>query len=107
MWYPCGTFKGDERSAALAKSYADENLLSGISKNQLDGGIAGSLFNDLEKLNESVCRAYPQLRKSRDEFQFGYRLSYPGLSEEKSKEIVPVEPKENKGPLDGLKNIFK
>lgn len=106
MWYPCGSFKGDDRSAALAKSYADSGLLSGVSKKQLDGGIAGSLYQDLAKLNESICRTYPQLRKSRDEFEFGYRLAYDGLSEEQAKEIVVVEPKEQKGFVDNIRNIF-
>jgi hypothetical protein len=82
-------------------------MLAGLSKRQLDGGIAGSLYNDLPKLKETVVRAYPQLRKSRDDFEFGYKLGFQGLSEEKSKDINPVEPKENKGPLDGIRNIFK
>lgn len=90
----------------MAKSYADDGLLAGISKKQLDGGIAGSLYSDLAKLKETVMRAYPQLRKSRNNLEFGYKLQFEGLPEEKSKEIIPVEPKEQKGPLDGLKNIF-
>lgn len=106
VWYPCGSFKGDDRSAALAKSYAEGGMLSGISKKQLDGGIAGSLYSDLDRLQETVCRAYPQLRKSSGDFEYGYRLAYEGLDEEKSKEVIPVEPKENKGPLDGLRNVF-
>jgi len=63
IWYPCGSFKGDDRSAALSKSFSEDGLLSGISKKQLDGGIAGSLYSDLTKLKDTVCRAYPQLRK--------------------------------------------
>jgi len=106
VWYPCGSFKGDERSAALAKSYSEDGLLSGISKKQLDGGISGTLYQDFDKLVETVCRAYPQLRKSRNDFEFGYKLSYLGLSEELAKEVVPVEPKENKGVFDGVRNIF-
>ena len=81
-------------------------MLSGISKKQLDGGIAGSLWRDVEKLKETVCRAYPQLRKSRGELEFGYKLAFLGLPEDKSKEVFPVEPKEQKGVLDGIKNIF-
>jgi len=107
IWYPCGSFKGDERSAALSKSYSEDGWLSGISKKQLDGGIAGSLYSDLEQLKETVIRAYPQLRKARSDMEFGYRLSYTGLPEDKAKIIHAVEPVENKGPLDGLKNIFK
>lgn len=81
-------------------------MLAGVSKKQLDGGISGSLAQDLPKLVETVCRAYPQLRKSRDNFEFGYKLGYIGLSEELSKEVNPVEPKENKGIFDGVRNIF-
>lgn len=106
MWYPCGSFKGDEGSAALAKSYADGGLLAGISKKQLDAGIAGSLYRDQSKLKETICRAYPQLRKSADDFEFGYRLAYNGLDESKANEIKVIEPKEQKGVLSGIKNIF-
>jgi len=106
MWYPCGSFKGDERSAALAKSYSEDGFLSGISKKQLDGGIAGSLYSDLARLKETVFRAYPQLRKAKDDLQFGYKLDFEGLSEEKKKDVMPVEPKEQKGVFDGLRNIF-
>jgi hypothetical protein len=106
MWYPCGSFKGDDRSAALSKGYADNGIFAGISKKQLDSGISGSLYRDLDRLNETCCRAYPQLRKSRGAFEFGYKLAYNGLSEEQQNEICPVEPKEQKGVMDGIKNMF-
>jgi len=90
----------------LAKSYSDGGMLSGISKKQLDAGIAGSLYRDVDKLKETVCRAYPQLRKVKEELEFGYKLAFEGLPEDKAKEIMPVEPKEQKGVLDGIRNIF-
>lgn len=105
MWYPCGSFKGDERSSALCTSYRDGGLLSGTSKNQLDAGVAGSLYRDEERLKETICRAYPQLRKSKKELEFGYKLAFDGLDEEKSK-INLVVPKEQKGFLDGIKAAF-
>ncbi len=74
MWYPCGSFKGDDRSAALCSSWRDGGLLAGISKNQLDSGVSGSLFRDQEKLVETICRGYPQLRKSKDELGMCYVL---------------------------------
>merc|ERR1739838_1224524 len=58
MWYPCGSFKGDDRSLALASNYRDQGLLAGISKNQLDSGVAGSLFRDMDRLKESIVRGY-------------------------------------------------
>ena len=105
MWYPCGSFKGDDRSAALCTSYRDNGFLSNISKNQLDAGVSGSLYRDIEKLKETVCRAYPQLRKSRDSLEWGYKLAYEGLSDEQGKVNV-VEPKEQKGVFDGIKGMF-
>ena len=104
MWYPCGSFKGDEKSRALASNYKDNGLLAGISKKQLDSGIEGSLYRDLPKLNESIFRAYPQLRKSKDELQYGYKLAFEGLPEDEP--ISEVTPKEPKGVLDGIKNMF-
>jgi len=105
MWYPCGSFKGDDRSAGLASNYKDDGFLAGISKKQLDAGVSGSLFRDIEQLKESVCRGYPQLRKQRTKLEFGYKLAYDGLSEEQQK-ISVVEPKEQKGVFDGIKSMF-
>ena len=105
MWYPCGSFKGDDRSNALCASYRDNGLLAGISKNQLDAGVSGSLYRDKANLIETICRGYPQLRKSKDSLEFGYKLAYEGLSEEQGK-INIVEIKEQKGFLDGIKSAF-
>lgn len=105
MWYPCGSFKGDDRSAALCTSYRDNGFLSSISKNQLDTGVSGSLYRDLDKLKETVCRAYPQLRKNRDSLEWGYKLAYEGLTDEQGKVNIIV-PKEQKGVFDGIKGMF-
>lgn len=106
VWYPCGSFKGDEKSAALAQSYASGGFLSGLSKKQLDSGISGSLFKDLAKLEESIFRGYPQLRKEKGKLEFGYKLSFEGLSEEQQR-ISVVEVKEMEGGIfGGLKNLF-
>lgn len=105
MWYPCGSFKGDDRSSALCNSWKDGGLLSGTSKNQLDAGVAGSLFRDQGQLKETICRAYPQLRKSKDQLEFGYKLAYNGLNEEQTKMSL-ITPKEQKGFIDGIKSAF-
>jgi hypothetical protein len=105
MWYPCGSFKGDEKSAALCENYASNGLLSSISKNQLDAGVGGSLYRDLNRLEETIVRGYPQLRKDRKNLEYGYKLSYKGLSKEQEKVHV-VEIKEQKGLFDGIKNVF-
>lgn len=105
MWYPCGSFKGDEKSAALCQSYASNGLLASVSKNQLDAGVGSSLYRDLARLEETIVRGYPQLRKEKGKLEYGYKLSYPGLSKEQSVVHV-VEVKEAKGFLDGIKNVF-
>jgi len=105
VWYPAGSFKGDEKSATLAKSYSDDGFMSGMSKNQLDSGVEGSLYQDLNKLIGSITRTYPQLMKSRNELEFGYKLAYTGLSEDKCKMNL-VEPQQRKGFLDNFKGMF-
>mmetsp|Transcript_11816 Transcript_11816/g.17715 ORF Transcript_11816/g.17715 Transcript_11816/m.17715 type:complete len:213 (+) Transcript_11816:102-740(+) len=105
MWYPCGSFKGDERSAALCSNYRDDGFLAGISKNQLDAGVSGSLFNDKNTLVETIVRGYPQLRKSRNELEFGYKLAFDGLSDEQT-QVQFIEIKEQKGFFAGIKSAF-
>jgi len=105
MWYPCGSFKGDEKSAALAQNYVDDGLLSSISKNQLDAGVGGSLARDESRLEETIIRGYPQLRKEKGKLEYGYKLSYPGLSKEQEKVHI-VEVKVQKGFFDGIKSAF-
>jgi hypothetical protein len=106
MWYPCGSFKGDEKSQALCKNYASQGLLAGLSKKQLDSGVEGSLYRDLPKLKETIVRAYPQLKRSKDDLQFGYKIAFEDLSEKEQNEITVVEPKETKGVFDNIKNMF-
>ena len=106
MWYPCGSFKGDEKSAALCKSYADDGLLASISKNQLDAGVGSSLARDITRLEETIVRGYPQLRKDKGKLEYGYKLAYEGLNDEMSKKVNLVELKEQKGFLDGIKNTL-
>jgi len=105
MWYPCGSFKGDDKSRALCQNYVDDGMLSGISKNQLDAGVGGSLFRDKARLEETIFRGYPQLRKEKGQLEYGYKLSYPGLSKEQE-QVQVVEVKEQKGWLDGIKSAF-
>lgn len=91
---------------ALAKNYANGGMMASVSKKQIDVGIASSLFRDQGKLAESICRAYPQLRKSSTAFEFGYKLAFDGLNEEQAAEIKAIEPKESTGFVDNIKNMF-
>lgn len=78
--------------------------MSGLAKKQMDAGIAGSLYTDLEKLKDSIIRGYPQLKKARKDLQFGYKVAFEGISEDEK--MTLVEPKESKGLFDSVKNLF-
>jgi hypothetical protein len=104
QWYPCGSFKGDARSKALCQNYADDGLFSGMAKKQLDTGMAGSLFREIGNLAGTVIRAYPQLKKSKDNLEYGYKVAFEGLPE--NQEITPVKPTEQSGILDSIKGMF-
>jgi hypothetical protein len=73
-----------------------------LAKKQLDTGIAGTLFRDMERLKGTIIRVYPQLKSK--ELEFGYKIAFRGLQD--SEKIIPVEPKESKGLFDNIKNIF-
>ncbi len=47
----------------------------------LDGGMAKSIFSDKAKFVQSLVKMYPQLKKSQDELEFGYKVKIPGLEE--------------------------
>ena len=104
MWYPCGSFKGDDRSKALCTSYADGGIFAGMAKKQLDEGIGGSLAQDSDKLLGTVVRGYPQLKKSKNELEFGYKIAFEGLSDDLP--ITLVEIKAQKGFFDNIKSMF-
>jgi len=104
MWYPCGSFKGDDRSKALCTSYADGGIFAGMAKKQLDEGIGGSLAQDSDKLLGTIVRGYPQLKKSKNELEFGYKIAFKGLSDDLP--ITLVEIKAQKGFFDNIKSMF-
>jgi Family of unknown function (DUF6523) len=104
MWYPCGSFKGDERSRALCSNYVDNGIFAGMAKKQLDEGICGSLAQDVDKLVGTIVRGYPQLKNSQKELEFGYKIAFKGLSEDLP--ITVVVPKAQKGLLDNIKGMF-
>jgi len=79
-------------------------MFAGMAKKQLDGGIEGSLFRELDKLKETTVRAYPQLKQSKKDLEFGYKLAFKGLPDDEP--ITAVNPKEQKGIFDNLKGMF-
>ena len=104
MWYPCGSFKGDERSKALCSSYTSGGILAGIAKKQLDDGIAGALAQEYDKLVSSIIRGYPHLSARKNELEFGYKIAI--FERKEAWPMTVIEPKKQVGLLDNIKNIF-
>ena len=75
-----------------------------MAKKQLDSGMAGSLFREVGNLAGTVIRAYPQLKKSKDDLEYGYKVAFEGLPE--NQEITPVKPTEQNGIIDNIKGMF-
>ena len=95
VWYPCGGFRGDEKSKALVESASGDgfaSFLSSQAKSKIDETISYGVHESLRDLTESVVRNYPQLRKSRDKLEWGYKITSQNLPEELGKTTV-VEPK--------------
>eukprot|EP00632_Arachnochrysis_sp_CCMP2950_P010655 CAMPEP_0185689024 /NCGR_PEP_ID=MMETSP1164-20130828/204_1 /TAXON_ID=1104430 /ORGANISM="Chrysoreinhardia sp, Strain CCMP2950" /LENGTH=153 /DNA_ID=CAMNT_0028355501 /DNA_START=1 /DNA_END=462 /DNA_ORIENTATION=- len=106
-WYPCGALGGDEQSKQLVESWMG-GLLSDLAKGGLDRGVAGSVFNDKPALVARVLEQYPQLKKSRKDLSFGYKVSYAGLLEKRpqAKEITELTEDMLESPLDKVKSAF-
>lgn len=106
-WYPCGSLGGDEKSKQLVESWMG-GLLSDMAKGSLDKGVASSLFQDKAGFVARVIEQYPQLKKSKGELKFGYKVSYKGLLEKRPQSAKVTELNEDmaKGALDNLKSAF-
>mmetsp|Transcript_16029 Transcript_16029/g.52196 ORF Transcript_16029/g.52196 Transcript_16029/m.52196 type:complete len:230 (-) Transcript_16029:83-772(-) len=118
-WYPTGALGGDDQSRQLVDSWMG-NFLSDQAKGAIDRGVATSLFQDKDGFVKKVVGQYPQLKKSKNDLKFGYKISYKGLLEKRpqSKDVTEIDEsmaqKEGdsfldkaKSALDGFSNMFK
>merc|ERR1712129_61988 len=92
-------------------TYKDDGMMSGMSKNQLDSGVAGSLATDEKKLIESIVRGYPQLKKAiqgknAGGLGWGYKLAFEGLSDDQKKMTMIVPEKQEAGVMGGFKSAL-
>eukprot|EP00540_Astrosyne_radiata_P011334 CAMPEP_0116855682 /NCGR_PEP_ID=MMETSP0418-20121206/19433_1 /TAXON_ID=1158023 /ORGANISM="Astrosyne radiata, Strain 13vi08-1A" /LENGTH=227 /DNA_ID=CAMNT_0004488881 /DNA_START=163 /DNA_END=842 /DNA_ORIENTATION=+ len=100
QWYPCGGLKGDEKSKGLVEAYRDKGMMQGLSKKQLDNGMAQNLFENQEKLKDQITKSFAGLKDKKDSLIFGYRITYEGIPADDP--ITIVEPKEMKGIVDNI-----
>mmetsp|Transcript_4576 Transcript_4576/g.8986 ORF Transcript_4576/g.8986 Transcript_4576/m.8986 type:complete len:217 (+) Transcript_4576:43-693(+) len=114
VWYPCGSLKGDDRSKALVESWKENSLfLKDQYKNTLDKGMAKSVFDQKDAFMQSVFRLYPQLKKTKGEIEFGFKVRIKGIeakfeAEGRSDELKMTMLTEDMtgGLLDSMKSAF-
>lgn len=106
-WYPCGSLGGDDKSKQLVESWMG-GLLFDMAKDALDKGVASSLYQDKAGFVARVVEQYPQLKKSKNNLKFGYKVAYAGLAEKRPQAAKVTELTEDmtKGVFDNLKKSF-
>lgn len=79
LWYPVGAVRGDGRAKALVQSMRTswgKKLYQGA----LNKGMAQTIFSgDGNKFTDQALRQYPQLKKSKADLQFGYKVTAKGV----------------------------
>lgn len=115
MWYPCGSFGGDERAKALVESWMSNPLgMGGMVKGQIDRSVAASLFNNggqVQSLKQQVTKMYPALKNSKNNLKFGYKITFDGLEEKQGvQKVTQVTEDMKESPVnsavDKVKNMF-
>ncbi|GAB0489648.1 hypothetical protein MMPV_000873 [Pyropia vietnamensis] len=81
LWYPVGAVRGDGRAKALVASMRTswgKKLYQGA----LNKGMAQAVFSgDGNKFTDQALRQYPQLKKSKADLQFGYKVTAKGVDD--------------------------
>lgn len=85
LWYPLGAVQGDERSKTLVNALKG-GFGRGMYENALDKGIAQTIYGkDSDRFMQNALRMYPQLKKSQNMLEFGYKVAAKGLDERQIK----------------------
>ncbi|KAI0567348.1 hypothetical protein FGB62_3g432 [Gracilaria domingensis] len=89
LWYPLGAVKGDDRSKSLVDALKG-GFAKGMYENALDKGIAQTVYGkDSNRFQQNALRMYPQLKKSQNNLEFGYKVAAKDLDERPIKLVAP------------------
>ncbi|CAN8069007.1 unnamed protein product [Agarophyton chilense] len=89
LWYPLGAVKGDNRSKSLVDALKG-GFAKGMYENALDKGIAQTVYGkDKDRFLQNALRMYPQLKKSQNSLEFGYKVAAKDLEEKPIKFVGP------------------
>ena len=104
LWLPCGDLSGDSRSTALVNAW-QSGFMSDMYKNQLDQGVALSIFSQEGSFAKNVVENYKPFKKCTvDDIQFGYKVEFEGLDEKfPDQKVTLLERGMEKGWFDNLK----
>lgn len=112
LWIPCGDLAGDKRATAVVNAWMS-GFMSDMYRDQLDQGIARSLFSQEDSFVQGLIENYKPFKKfTKDQLQFGYKVDFEGLEEKVGEQKVRViERGMEKSWVDNLKegfgNLFK
>ena len=107
LWIPCGDLAGDQRATALVNAWT-AGFMQGMYKDQLDQGIAKSIFAQEATFISGLIENYKPFKKFKPaDLEFGYKIDFEGLEEKMGEQKVMVITREmEKGWLDKAKDSF-
>lgn len=108
LWIPCGDLAGDQRSTAVVNAWMS-GFLTDTYKNQLDQGVAKSIYTEGDNLATSIVTNFKPFKKfKKEDLEFGYKVEFPGLEEKLGEQKVTVLTKGmEKGWVDNIQDGFK
>lgn len=107
FWIPCGDLAGDKKATALVNGLMS-GFLTDTYRNQLDQGIARSVFNQEDTFVKNLIANYrPFKNYGKDDLMFGYTIEFEGLFEKLGQQSVrTIEKGMEKSWIDNVKEGF-
>ena len=111
LWIPVGDLAGDKRSKSVVEAWMS-GFLTETYKNQLDNGVAKSIFAQDDAFAKNIIENYKPFKKfTKDDLQFGYKIKFVGLEEKMGEQkITPIVEGMDKNWADGVReslgNLF-
>lgn len=73
-WYPVSAMKGDGQSKGLINAWLNSPVGKGVFKDQLDSGMARSIYDSERRLASMAVEQYRQLKDSQSRLQWGFKI---------------------------------
>ena len=73
-WYPVSAMKGDAQSKGLINAWLNSPVGKQVFKDQLDGGMARSIYDSERRLASMATEQYRQLKDYQSRLQWGFKI---------------------------------